>query len=118
MGKRESVPNATVDASFSNVTVCCAFSAKFIVGHFFFEEIGPSGLVTCTVRGKLYESLLRNQLIRALQQRRCVDGTIFMQADAPPHITTPVKQLLNLHFGNDKILSRISQQPGHHNHLT
>ncbi|GBN48423.1 hypothetical protein AVEN_84468-1 [Araneus ventricosus] len=87
-------------------TVCCGFSANFIIGPFFFEEIGPSGLVTCTVKGTLYESLLRNQLIRALQQRGCVDGTFFMQDGAPPHISTPVKQLLNLHFGNDKIISR------------
>ncbi|GBN84399.1 hypothetical protein AVEN_180563-1 [Araneus ventricosus] len=29
-----------------------------------------------------------------------------MQDGAPPHIATPVKQLLNLHFGNDRIISR------------
>ncbi|GBO39648.1 hypothetical protein AVEN_204140-1 [Araneus ventricosus] len=29
-----------------------------------------------------------------------------MQDDAPLHIATPVKQLLNLHFGNDRIISR------------
>ncbi|GBM90436.1 hypothetical protein AVEN_124684-1 [Araneus ventricosus] len=28
-----------------------------------------------------------------------------MQDGAPPHIATPVKQLLNLHFGNDRIIS-------------
>ncbi|GBN11659.1 hypothetical protein AVEN_102859-1 [Araneus ventricosus] len=27
-----------------------------------------------------------------------------MQDGAPPHIATPVKQLLNLHFGNDRII--------------
>ncbi|GBN71924.1 hypothetical protein AVEN_250459-1 [Araneus ventricosus] len=36
----------------------------------------------------------------------CVDSTIFMQDGAPPHIATAVKQLLNLHFGNDRIISR------------
>ncbi|GBN43390.1 hypothetical protein AVEN_138006-1 [Araneus ventricosus] len=77
--------------------------AAFIVGPFFFEEMGP---VTYTVKGTCYESLLRNQLIPALQQRGCVDSTIFMQDGAPPHIATPVKQLLNLHFGNDRIISR------------
>ncbi|GBM06734.1 hypothetical protein AVEN_62983-1 [Araneus ventricosus] len=51
-------------------------------------------------------SLLRNQLFPALQQRGCVDSKIFMQDSAPPHIATPVKQLLNLHFGNDRIISR------------
>ncbi|GBN36732.1 hypothetical protein AVEN_26635-1 [Araneus ventricosus] len=29
-----------------------------------------------------------------------------MQEGAPPHIATPVKQLLNLHFGNDRIIIR------------
>ncbi|GBM62922.1 hypothetical protein AVEN_22330-1 [Araneus ventricosus] len=85
-------------------TVWCGFAAAFIVGPFFFEN--PSGPVTCTVNGTRYESLLRNQLIPALQQRGCVDSTIFMQVGAPPHIATPVKQLLNLHFGNDRIISR------------
>ncbi|GBL88979.1 hypothetical protein AVEN_255144-1 [Araneus ventricosus] len=87
------------------VTVWCGFAAAFILCLFFFEEIGPSGPVTCTVDGKRYESLLRNQLIPALQQRGCVDSTIFMQDGAPPHIATPVKQLLNLHFGNDRTIS-------------
>ncbi|GBN57629.1 hypothetical protein AVEN_214645-1 [Araneus ventricosus] len=48
------------------VTVWCGFTAAFIVGHFFFEEAGPSGPATCTVNGTRYESLLRNQLILAL----------------------------------------------------
>ncbi|GBN57259.1 hypothetical protein AVEN_17341-1 [Araneus ventricosus] len=88
------------------VTVWCRFTAAFIVSPFFFEEIGPSGHVTCTANGTRYESLLRNQLIPALQQRGCVDSTIFMQDGAPPHIATPVKQLLNPHFGNYRIISR------------
>ncbi|GBM56427.1 hypothetical protein AVEN_56112-1 [Araneus ventricosus] len=88
------------------VTVCCGFTAAFIVGSFFVEEIYPSGPVACTVSGTRYKSLLRNQLIPALQQRGCVDSTILMQDGAPPHFVTPVKQLLNLHFGNDRIISR------------
>ncbi|GBO17555.1 hypothetical protein AVEN_121746-1 [Araneus ventricosus] len=92
-----------------NVTVWCGFTAAFIVDTFFSEEIGPSGPLTCTVNGTRYESLLRNQLIPALQQRVCVDSIIFMQDGAPLHIATPVKQLLNLHFGNDRIISAISQ---------
>ncbi|GBM24458.1 hypothetical protein AVEN_41104-1 [Araneus ventricosus] len=86
----------------------CGFTAAFIVGPFFFEEIGPSGPVTCTGNGIRYECLLRNQLIPALQQRGYVDSTIFMQDGAPPHIATPMKQLLILHFGNDRIISRFS----------
>ncbi|GBM08385.1 hypothetical protein AVEN_108380-1 [Araneus ventricosus] len=46
-----------------------------------------------------YEFLLRNQLIPALQQRE------WQYFYAPPHIATPVKQLFNLHFGNDRIIS-------------
>ncbi|GBL89158.1 hypothetical protein AVEN_255278-1 [Araneus ventricosus] len=46
-----------------NVTVWYGFTAAFIIGPFFFEDIGPSGPVTCTVNGTRYEFLLRNQLI-------------------------------------------------------
>ncbi|GBL81419.1 hypothetical protein AVEN_143703-1 [Araneus ventricosus] len=88
------------------VTVWYGFTAAFIVGPFFFEEIGPSGPVTCAVNGTRYETLLCNQLIPALQQRGCVDSSIFMQDGAPRHNATPVKHLLNLHFGNDRIISR------------
>ncbi|GBM40785.1 hypothetical protein AVEN_80795-1 [Araneus ventricosus] len=70
------------------------------------EEIGLSGPVTYADNGTSYESLLRNQLIPALKQRLRVDSTIFMQDGAPPHIATPVKQLLNLHFRNNRISSR------------
>ncbi|GBL90008.1 hypothetical protein AVEN_178406-1 [Araneus ventricosus] len=51
------------------VTVWCEFTAAFIVGPFFYEEIGPSGPVTCTVNGTRYESLLLNQLMPAGQAR-------------------------------------------------
>ncbi|GBO27846.1 hypothetical protein AVEN_29604-1 [Araneus ventricosus] len=106
MGKKESVPNATIASAFSKSHCVVRLTAAFIVDPFFFEEIGPLGPVICTVKGTRYESLLRNQLIPSLQQLRCVDSTIFMQDDSPPHITTPVKQLLNLQFGNDRIISR------------
>ncbi|GBL79395.1 hypothetical protein AVEN_92582-1 [Araneus ventricosus] len=48
------------------VTVWCRFGAAFIVGPCVFDEIGPSGPVTCTVNGTRYESLLRNQLFPAI----------------------------------------------------
>ncbi|GBN72987.1 hypothetical protein AVEN_275606-1 [Araneus ventricosus] len=62
MGKRESVPNATIASSFSkgHILMWCRFTAAFIDGTFFYGEIGPSGPLTCTVNGTLYESLLRN----------------------------------------------------------
>ncbi|GBM38563.1 hypothetical protein AVEN_71672-1 [Araneus ventricosus] len=88
------------------VTLWCGFTAAFIICPFFFEETGFSCPVTCAVNGTCYESLFRNQLIPALQQRGCADSTIFMQNGAPPNIATPVKQLLNLHFRNDTFISR------------
>ncbi|GBO23851.1 hypothetical protein AVEN_79130-1 [Araneus ventricosus] len=87
------------------ITVWCEFMEAFVVSPFFFEEIGPSGPVSCSVNRTRYESLLRKQLLPALQQRGCVDSRIFMQDGSPPYIATPVKQLLNLHFGNDRFIS-------------
>ncbi|GBM68126.1 hypothetical protein AVEN_176295-1 [Araneus ventricosus] len=92
--------------------------AAFIFGPFFFEEIDPSGPVTCTVNRTRYEFFLRNHLIPALQQRECVDSTIFMEDGAPPHIETPVKQMVNLHSGNDIIISRHFPTAWRHDHLT
>ncbi|GBN87743.1 hypothetical protein AVEN_240988-1 [Araneus ventricosus] len=86
------------------VTVWCGFTTAFIVGHFFFEDTVPSGPVPLQSMGHGM-NLLRNQLIPALQQRGCVDGTIFMKDGAPPHIVALVKQLLNLYFGNDNCQS-------------
>ncbi|GBN55276.1 hypothetical protein AVEN_112465-1 [Araneus ventricosus] len=51
------------------ITVWCGFTVALIVNPFFCEAICPSGPVTCTVNGACHESLLRNQLIPALQQR-------------------------------------------------
>ncbi|GBM33128.1 hypothetical protein AVEN_146281-1, partial [Araneus ventricosus] len=90
------------------VNLWFGFTAAFIVGPFFFEEIVLSVPVTCTISGTRYESLFSNQLnlFPALQQRGCVNSTIFMQDGAPPLIATPVKQLLNLHFVNNRIICR------------
>ncbi|GBM18300.1 hypothetical protein AVEN_147422-1 [Araneus ventricosus] len=90
-----------------NVTVWSAFTASFIVGPFFFEEIGPACPVTCTVNGVRYESILRNHVIPGLQQLACMGSTIFMQdGGALSHITNPVERLLGMHFGNDRIITR------------
>lgn len=90
----------------AKVTVWCGMTASFIIGPFFFEEVAPAGPVTCTVNGKRYACLLRNQVIPTLQQHACVDKIIFMQDGAPPHIAKPVKQVLKTHFGDDRIISR------------
>ncbi|GBN77327.1 hypothetical protein AVEN_215415-1 [Araneus ventricosus] len=81
-----------------HLSLALSFSRRLVLRKF-----SP---VTCTVNGTRYESPSRNQLIPALKHRGCVDSTIFMQDGAPLHIATPVKQLLNLHFGNDRITGR------------
>ncbi|GBN59864.1 hypothetical protein AVEN_7901-1 [Araneus ventricosus] len=113
IGKRESVQMQPLPLHSQKVTVWCGFTAAFIVGPFFFEEIGPSGPVTCTVNGTRYEYILRNQLIPALQQHGCVASTICMQDGAPPHIATPMKQL-----EMTELSVAISQPPVRHDHLT
>ena len=44
-----------------------------------FEKKGPLSSITFTVTGPLYEYLLRNYVIPALQQLGYVDEIIFMQ---------------------------------------
>ena len=57
------------------VTVWCCFTATFIIGPYFFEEITPSGIRTCSVTG----DMLRNFVIPQLQERGCLQDIIFMQ---------------------------------------
>lgn len=88
------------------VTVWCGFTSSFIIGPFFFEELRPGGPVTVSVNATRYKSLLENDVIPALQQRQCLDRTIFMQDGATPHIASSVKEVLQRRFGNDRIISR------------
>ncbi|GBO16540.1 hypothetical protein AVEN_150120-1 [Araneus ventricosus] len=104
MGKRESVPNATIASSFSKDHCVVRVYVSIYRWPFLFR--GDCSFGSCNLYSQWDTSLLRNQLIPALQQRGCVDSTIFMQDGAPPHIATLVKQLSNLHFGNDRIISR------------
>ncbi|GFU63651.1 uncharacterized protein TNCV_4588561 [Trichonephila clavipes] len=66
------------------------------------ETPTPSGPKRCSVTGTSYGTMLRGQLIRALQERHCLETTIFMQDGAPPHIAKPVKKLLHDTFGEDR----------------
>ncbi|GBN32408.1 hypothetical protein AVEN_216917-1 [Araneus ventricosus] len=95
MGNRKSVE-----------TVWLGLTTSLIIGSFFFEGIGPTGPVTCTVNDICCKSLLRKHVIPALQQSPCVSSTIFMQDGAPPHVAHPLKRLLSMHFGNYRIISR------------
>ena len=78
----------------------------FIVDPFFLEEIVHADLVTCDGTVKWYEALLFKYVLSALQERQCVDPRIFIQDGSPPHIATPVKQLMSAYFGYDRIISR------------
>ncbi|GFT87757.1 uncharacterized protein TNCV_4001031 [Trichonephila clavipes] len=88
------------------VTVWCGFSATFILGPYFFEELGAGGLVTCSITGQRYASLLRNKIIPDLQARQCLSRIIFMQDGAPLHITRCVKDVLKHHFIEERVISR------------
>ncbi|GFT11537.1 uncharacterized protein TNCV_2523521 [Trichonephila clavipes] len=51
--------NLRVPLHSPKVTVWCGFSASFILGPYFFEELGSGGPVTCSITGQRYASLLR-----------------------------------------------------------
>ncbi|GBM39442.1 hypothetical protein AVEN_126322-1 [Araneus ventricosus] len=63
------------------ITAWCCFTADFILGHH-----GPQFHYGCR-----YCDLLHQQIIPALQERECLETTVFMQDDAPPHIARPVQ---------------------------
>ncbi|GFU19327.1 uncharacterized protein TNCV_3032491 [Trichonephila clavipes] len=72
------------------VKACCGFSASFILGPYFFEELG----------------LLQNKIIPDLQARQCLSRILFMQDGAPPHITRCVTDVLKHHFTEGRVISR------------
>ncbi|GFV32431.1 uncharacterized protein TNCV_1677171 [Trichonephila clavipes] len=80
-------------------------SASFILGPYFFEELGAGGPVTCSITGQRYASLLGNKIIPDLQARQCLSRIIFMQDGAPPHITRCVKDVLKHHFTEERVIS-------------
>ncbi|GFW56981.1 uncharacterized protein TNCV_3472651 [Trichonephila clavipes] len=88
------------------VTVWCGFSASFILGPYFFEELGDGGPVTCSITGQRYTSLLRNKIIPDLQAHQWLSRIIFMKDGAPPHITRYVKDVLKHHFTKKRVISR------------
>ncbi|GFV65615.1 transposable element tc3 transposase [Trichonephila clavipes] len=90
----------------TKVTVGYGFSASFILGLYFFEELGAGGPVTCSLTGQRYASLLRNKIIPDLQALQCLSRIIFMQDGAPPHITRCVTDVLKHHFTEERGISR------------
>ena len=73
---------------------------------YFFEQVTPQGLTTCSINAKRYRDMLQTYVIPTLQQRGCQQETIFMQDGAPPHIAIPVQQLLRQAFTDARVISR------------
>ncbi|GBL57565.1 hypothetical protein AVEN_33912-1 [Araneus ventricosus] len=86
---------------FYKFTVCCGFKAGFIVDNFFLEEIDPSGHVQS-------KGLAMNLFCATNSFQHCKSADVwkvqFLCKLAL--LRTPVKQLLNLHFGNYRIICR------------
>ncbi|GFT13985.1 transposable element tc3 transposase [Trichonephila clavipes] len=101
-------PHSTLQVPLHSpkVTMWCGFSASFILGPYFFEELGAGGPVTCSITGQRYASLLRNKIIPNLQARQCLSRIIFIQDGAPPHTTRCVKGVLKHHFREERVISR------------
>lgn len=93
------------------VTVWCGFTASFILGPYFFEELSARGPVTCSITGQRYASLLENKIVPDLQARQCLSRTIFMQDGAPPHISRCVTDVLKTHFTEERVISRHFPDP-------
>ena len=92
------------------VTVWCGFTADFIIGPFFFEEVTQTGFKTVSVTGQRYAAMLQNNIIPELQARQALQTVTFMQDGAPPHIALSVQHLLRSTFGEDRIISRCFNQ--------
>lgn len=88
------------------LTIWCGFTADFIIGPFFFENITRTGPQTCTVTAERYRDMLTSFVIPQLQQRQCLDETIFMQDGAPPHIGLAVRNVLRQNFTEERVISR------------
>jgi len=82
-------------------------TAEFILGPYFFEEDNEGALKTVTVNGQRYHHLLLSYVLPKLRElpEEVQSAMIFQQDGAPPHIFTPVKNLLREFFG-DRIISR------------
>ncbi|GFU85802.1 uncharacterized protein TNCV_2036331 [Trichonephila clavipes] len=99
-------PHSTLQVPLHSPKVTVWFSTSFILGPYFFEELGAGGPVTCSITGQRYASLLRNKIIPDLQARLCLSRVIFMQDGTPPHIAHCVKDVFKHHFKEECVISR------------
>ncbi|GBN89412.1 hypothetical protein AVEN_148120-1 [Araneus ventricosus] len=70
------------------VTVWCGFTTAFIVGHFFFENIVPSGPITFTVNGTRHESLAKPAHSSTATAPMCGWHNFYERWCSPAHCST------------------------------
>lgn len=73
---------------YQKFTVLHEFTAEFIKGEFFSNELMLRGLVTFSISGKSYTSLLKSKIFRYSQTHQCLNSTISMLNGASPRNTT------------------------------
>ncbi|GBO04710.1 hypothetical protein AVEN_70563-1 [Araneus ventricosus] len=67
------------------------------------QENIPRDRERCSITDARYFDLQQQKTIPALQKRKCLQTTVFMQDAAPPHIARPVQALFQPHFREDQI---------------
>ncbi|GBO09608.1 hypothetical protein AVEN_138185-1 [Araneus ventricosus] len=127
ISKREFVPNATIASSFLKGHCVVRVYGSIYRWSFLFRGdwsfgscklysqwdtlcISPAPIptrikATLAIETVVWCGVKVLKLIPALEKSGCVDSTIFMQDVIPLHIATTAKKLLNLHFGNGRIIS-------------
>lgn len=88
------------------VTAWCGFTANFILGPYFFEDVTRNGFVRCTVTSDRYARLLEDHVVPALRQRGCLATTVFMQDGATAHTARRAKTVIQAHFPDERVISR------------
>ncbi|GFW51933.1 uncharacterized protein TNCV_1188641 [Trichonephila clavipes] len=96
----------------------CGMTCDLLVNPYFFETPTPSGPKGCSVTGTSRVAMLREQMIPVLQERHCLETTIFMQDGVPPHIANTVEKLLHDTFGADRVIRRGFKNAWPHVHRT
>lgn len=102
-------PRAFVENPYHQpkVTAWCSFTASFVIGPVFFEEVHSSAFQTVSVIGDRYAAVSKNSVIPNLQERQTLNTVTFMQDETPPHIAdVPVQRLLRSIFGENGVLLR------------
>lgn len=93
------------------VTVWIGFTAEFMLGPYFFQELDANGgLRSVTVNGERYREMLDEFVIPALDEMGELQETTFQQDGAPAHCTRAVLDLLNEEF-EGRVISRNCEYP-------